>query len=268
MPSFTNYFWVSFVLWPVTIIVAALANMIIWTEFSGTELIMNLFVGIGLGTCFWLFTNAQPGARSWWRSGLMIFSHGIFGVLGMTRLFPSVKSLFWWSAGCTVGATILAALLDHAAVAAGGTMTAGGVLLSILLFLLKAPFCLVSTAIGLLLFVAGAIHSGASNAGVGFLGGVLYTEWDRIPSSPNGVQATTVGATVHCWNLRFCQNMRHELQHSRQYIYMRDLMIPTWAIGFVITGGKAGKENPVESVAYKIRGPATVVLPDNAPCVP
>jgi hypothetical protein len=264
---FTNYFWVAFVLWPVTVQAAALANMLIWLHFSGTELILDWFVGVGIGTCFWLFTNADPQNRPWWKSGLMVFTQGIFGLLGMTSLFPSIASLFWWSAGSTVGATVLASALDHAAIALGGTMTAGGVLLSVLLFLLKAPFCLCSTAIGLLIFIAGLFHQGSANAGAGFLGGVLYEEWDQT-ATPQGVQATTVGATVHCWRLRFCQNMCHELNHSRQCIYMHDLMIPTWVIGFAVTGGQAGEPNPVESVAYDIQGPASVTLSDSDPCVP
>lgn len=264
---YTNFFWVALVLWPITVQVAALLNMLIWLEFSGTELILDWFVGFGLGTTFWLFTQDEPGNRAWWRTLLMVFTHGIFGLLGLTALFDSAAMLFWWCAGSTVGATVLASLLDHAAIAIGGTPNAGGVLLSVLLFLLKAPFCLFSTAIGLLIFIAGLIHLGAANTGAGFLGGVFYDEWDHA-ATPIGVQATTVGATVHCWRLRFCQNMCHELNHSRQCIYMGDLMIPTWAIGFVITGGQSGAPNPVESVAYKIQGPATATLKDTDPCVP
>jgi hypothetical protein len=269
MPPLTNYFWVAFVLWPITVQLSALCNMAIWAEFSGWELIIDWFVGVGLGSCFWLFTSVERADRAWWRSGLMVFSHGIFGFLGMTSLFGSTRSLFWWTAGSTVVATILAASLDHAAVSIGGEMTAGGVVLSIFIFLLKAPFCLVSTVIGFFIFIAGAINTGvSSNAKVGFNGGVLYSEWNRVPANQFGTQATTVGATVHCWKLRFCQNMRHELYHTRQNIYMRDLMIPTWCIGFVITGGKAGQENPIEHAAYKVSTGGSKVLPAGAPCTP
>ncbi len=249
-------------------LLSALANMLIWMQFSYTELILDAFVGIGIGTCFWLFTNDDADNRAWWRTGLMVATQGIFGLLGLTALFPSVGWLFWFSAGSTLGATILASLLDHAAISLGGTMiTAGAVVLSVLLFLLKAPLGPISTVCGMLIWIAGLCHLGAAHTGAGFLGGVLYEEWDQA-ASPIGVQATTVGATVHCWRLRFCQNMCHELNHSRQCIYMHDLMIPTWAIGYLVSGGNAGQPNPLEHVAYAIQGPASFTLGDGDPCIP
>lgn len=264
---FTNYFVVAFVLWPLTVLLAALANMLIWWQFSYTELILDALVGIGIGSAFWLFTTDDADNRAWWRSGLMVGTQGIFGLLGLTSLFPSTAWLFWCSAGSTLGATILASALDHAAIALGGTMTAGAVALSLVLFLLKAPFCPVSTVCGFLIWIAGVCHLGAAHTGAGFLGGVFYEEWDTA-ASPVGVQATTVGATVHCWRLRFCQNMCHELNHSRQCIYMHNLMIPTWAIGFIVSGGNAGQPNPLEHVAYGIQGPAGFTLADSDPCIP
>jgi hypothetical protein len=269
MPPLTNYFWVALVCWPAVVMVSALLNMAIWLSFSGWEFLFCWLVGVGLGTCFWCFTNVERSERGWWRTLLMLAGHGIFGLLGKTSLFASARSLFWWCAGCTVGATALAALLDHAAVAIGGEVTAGGVVLSVVVFLLKAPFCLFETAVGVVFFIVGAIHAaGDADAKVGFNGGVLYSEWDRSPADTGGTQATTLGATVFCWKLRFCQNMRHELYHSRQNIYMRDLMIPTWCIGFLVTGAKAGQENPVEHAAYRVAGPANKVLAAGDPCTP
>jgi hypothetical protein len=251
---FTNYWLVSLVFWPAAVLVAALADMAIWAEFSITELLVDYVIGFAIGSFFFLFTDAEPDDRSWWRSLLMVWSQGIFGLLGMTSLFPSTATLFWWSAGSMIGSTTLCAALDHAAVGIGGTMTAGGVVLSVLLFLLKAPFSLISTGVGLLIWIAGLCHSGAANAGAGFLAGVTYEEWNRT-APKSGTLATTVGATVHCWKRPFGETMKHELNHSRQYIYMHDWLIPAWAICWAVTGGKAGKENPIENVAYGIQTP-------------
>jgi hypothetical protein len=227
------------------VLISALLNMGIWGEFGPTELIVDYIIGFTLGVFFWLFVRNDE--RSFVKSFFLVFSHGLFGLLRVVNVIPDTKWLFWWSAGATVGCTLLAALLDHAAVSIGTTMSGGGVAISVFIFLLKAPFALFTSAIGLLIFIVGLCHSGATNAGAGFLGGVTYEEWNT--SKP--YWATTVGCTVHSWQGKFSSVMKHELYHSRQYIYMHDWLIPTWAICFPFAG--PADKNPIEEVAYKIQ---------------
>lgn len=240
-----NFYWLSFAIWPGVVLVSALLNMGLWGEFGATELIADYVIGFTLGVFFWLFVRNDE--RSFVKSFFLVFSHGLFGLLRVFNIIPNTKLLFWWSAGATVGATLLTAALDHAAVGIGTTMSAGGVLIGILIFLLKAPFSLFTSAIGLLIFIAGLFNSGSTNGGAGFLGGVAYSEWDR--SQPTW--ATTVGCTVHCWRGTFASVMEHELYHSRQYIYMRDWLIPTWVVCWTFSG--EGEDNPIEVVAHKIQ---------------
>jgi hypothetical protein len=240
-----NFFLLCFAIWPGVVLLAALLNMMIWAHFSATELIVDYVIGFTLGISFWLFTRSDE--RSFAKSFFLVFSHGLFGLLRVCNVLPNTTWLFWWSAGATVGCTLLTAVLDHAAVGIGTTMSAGGVAIGVLLFLLKAPFALFSSAIGFLIFIAGLLHSGASNAGAGFLGGVVYEEWNQAKP----YWATTVGCTVHSWQGRFSDVMKHELNHSRQYIYMHDYLIPSWAVCWLFAG--QAENNPIEVVAYKIQ---------------
>jgi hypothetical protein len=242
---YQNFWLLSFAIWPGVIVLSGLLNMGIWGKFGWSELIVDYVIGFTLGVCFWWFVRTEQ--RSFAPSFFLVFTHGLFGLLRVFNVIGSTQALFWWSAGATVGCTALAAALDHAAVAIGTTMSGGGVAISVLIFLLKAPFALFSTAIGLLIFIVGLCHSGATNAGAGFLGGVTYEEWNT--AEPHW--ATTVGATVHCWQGPFSRVMEHELYHSRQYIYMRDLLIPSWAICWTFSG--QGEDNPIEDVAYQIQ---------------
>jgi hypothetical protein len=246
MIPYQNFWLLSFAIWPGVVLVSALLNMAIWAEFGWSELIVDYVIGFTLGVCFWWFVRSEQ--RSFAPSFFLVFTHGLFGLLRIVNVIPDTKRLFWWSAGATIGCTVLTAALDHAAVGIGTTMSGGGAALGVLIFLLKLPFALFSTAIGLLIFIVGLIHAAAaSNAGAGFLGGVTYEEWNT--TKPNW--ATTVGATVHCWQGTFSDVMKHELYHSRQYIYMRDLLIPSWAVCWTFSG--QGDKNPIEVVAYKIQ---------------
>lgn len=63
---------------------------------------------------------------------------------------------------------------------------------------------------------------------------------------------------------------KHELYHTRQYIYMSDWLIPFWLVGAIwgaISGASAGEDagrmataakghvgNPIEIAAYKLPG--------------
>jgi hypothetical protein len=241
-----NFWLLSFAIWPGIVLLSALLNMGIWGEFGFTELIVDYVIGFTLGIFFWFYVHNDE--RSFVKSFFLVFSHGLFGVLRIFNVIPNNKTLFWWAASCTVGATLLTAALDHAAVGIGTTMSAGGVVIGILIFILKAPFALFTSAIGLLIFIAGLFNDGIGDGRSGFLGGVVYTEWSPTTADTH---ATTVGCTVHCWKNTFSSVMEHELYHSRQYIYMRDWLIPSWCVCFIFAG--AGNDNPIEVVAYKIQ---------------
>ena len=63
----------------------------------------------------------------------------------------------------------------------------------------------------------------------GFAGGVFLHR--VLPGGGKGLHATTVGFTVHAWygDMPF----KHELYHTRQYIYLSDWLIPFWCLGLL-----------------------------------
>lgn len=250
---FASFPLLTFVFWPLVLIGCSLLNMAIWGKFHWAEpFILAPLAGMGIGAVAWWALQPTPaGAVGVVRGILMLMSHGVFGIVRLLGPLADPLAFFCWSAGATVACTVLAAALDHAAVSIGPT-GAGAVVLGIFSFLIKAPFCLVSTVIGLLIFIVGAIHAAvASNAGAGFAGGVTWEEWSNAPGN---IWATTVGATVHCWQGPITSVYAHELQHTRQCIYFHDWMIPSWVIGEIghaATGQNDG--NPMETVAYQIQ---------------
>lgn len=97
-------------------------------------------------------------------------------------------------------------------------MSVGGGFLSFLIFLFKAPFAMVTSAVGLLIGIIGIIIGAiAGNPGFGFLGGILYFEWGF-----SGHYGTTFGFVVNVFKGNMAKMIDHELYHSRQYIYMHD----------------------------------------------
>lgn len=249
MDSFVdNYFLVALLYWPLALLIAAGLNMLIWWTFSWSELLMDYAIGVVIGTLFFVYTH---GSTSWPVAGLLIMSHGLFGVLHVTGSLADPGQFFWASAGATVGCSLIAAALDRAAVKAGKTMTFPRALLSLLIFFFKAPFSLVTSAVGLLIWLAGLIRSFIGTGGaVGFLAGVLYAEWNNTDTS--GEWTTTVGFTVHSWKNTFDDVMEHELYHSRQCIYLHDWMIPAWLLGELlrVIFRRGQKDNPIERAAY------------------
>lgn len=251
---FSNFFFLTFLLWPLVTIGSSLLNMAIWGKFHWAEpFIMAPLAGMGIGAAAWWALQPGPGGAVGFVRGLItIMSHGVFGIVRLAGPLGDPLTFFCWSAGAVVLCTILAAAIDHAASAIGPT-GAGAVALGIFTFLLKAPFCLISTVVGLLIFIVGAIHAAASsNAGAGWAGGVSWEEWSK--SAGGNVWATTVGATVHCWQGPITSVFEHEMHHTRQCIYFHDWMIPSWVIGEIghaATGQNNG--NPLENVPYQIQ---------------
>jgi hypothetical protein len=246
-----NYFLLALLLWPAAILVAALLNMLVWWTFSWGELVMAYLVGVAIGSIAFVGLGGTPSAATGF---FLMMSQGVPGVLRWRGGLSDPAIFFWVGAGSTVGAVLVAALLDRVTLAIDKEMTAGGVAVSVLTFPFKAPFCLVTSAAGLLIWLAGVVRSFFGTDGrIGFLGGILYAEWDR--GDTNGEWTTTIGCTVQCWKNKFSGVIQHELYHTRQCIYFHDFMIPAWLVGELvrlIASRTANRDNPIERAAYVI----------------
>jgi hypothetical protein len=256
------------VLWPLSIVITAVVCMAIWRAFSWTELIFDAIAGVVIGaiTVAAFAEGAGPGVR--W---LLIPSHGLIGLLQFTGAIEiaTLSGFFLVSALSVFGAAVLSAALDHAAVKLG-PRSAGGTVIGILMLPLKLTFAPLTTAVGLLMFLAGAIRSFWPNGRIGIAGGELFVEW----SQGGTASAVTLGGTVHIWTGSFADLIDHELCHSRQYIYLRDWMIPFWLLGGIwglissavadkrtslhcfaaARPGHKGIGNPLETGPYNISG--------------
>jgi hypothetical protein len=259
-----NFFLVTFLFWPGIIIGAALLNMLISWAFSWSELIYDYLVGIVIGVFFMIGTGGNAGG---FLKFLLIMSQGLFGLLYVIGInaFANRTTFFMWSGFFVLGSPLVAGALDRATVAIGTDMNVGGGFLSALIFCLKAPFSLITSGVGILMFLVGIFRSFGKNGRVGFLGGQLYVEWDTS-SSRN--YSTTLGCTIQTWTGQNSANLAHELYHSRQYIYLHDWLIPAWVLGgiwglissaidgnfswskFSRADGDVG--NPIEVAAYKL----------------
>jgi hypothetical protein len=261
-----NLFLCAFIFWPLVVVVSALLNMAVSAVFSWSELVLDAVAGIVIGIFFHLGTDKHAGAAPHF---MLAFSTGLPGILSWAKVHPfeTRSTLFFICAGWIAGSTLLAALLDRAAVAIDKQMGVAGGLFSILPWACKFPFSLATTSVGLLFFIVGIFRSFGDNGRIGFLSGVAYVEWDTSQSSSS---ATTIGGTVQIWFGKFENLIEHELYHTRQCIYLHDWMIPMWLVGGIwgvissaIDGNasfgcfKAARHdrelgNPIESAPYKI----------------
>lgn len=267
-----NYALMCLLIWPGVIVGCGLLNMLVGWTFSWSELIFDYLIGIVLGMVFMEGTKPNPTDVS---KFFMVFSHGLPGLLHVLKVdhFVTRTDLFTSAAGVLAGAVLLAGLLDRATVAIDRSMNVGGGILSILIFALKAPWSLFTSSVGLLIWIAGLVWAIARNAQsvrdarIGFLGGLLYTEFSTGTGDP---YATTLGCTTHAWKNNLSKALAHEMYHSRQYMYMRDWLIPFWLLGglwglisskiagdfsthyFLAASGKGEYGNPIERAAYVI----------------
>ncbi len=265
--SIDNYFLCAFVFFPLVTIIAALLNMAIAAAFSWSELIIDFIGGVIIGSCFYVGTAKNAGAAAHF---FLVFSQGVPGILYCAKVqaLGTREALFLTGSMWMIAATFLSSVLDRGAVGIGKEMSVGGGFFSILPWACKVPFSLVTTAVGMLLFVVGIFRSFGKNGRIGFLAGVPYVEW----STPGTASATTIGTTVQIWTGEFKELIKHELFHSRQCIYLHDWMIPLWVVGGIwglvgsaIDGNtsfgcfKAAKHdrdlgNPLECAPYRISG--------------
>jgi len=262
-----NGFFLSIVAWPGVILACALINMLFHWSFSWSELILDFLAGVVIGVCFYFGTAKDANAASHF---FLVFSSGLFGLLHAlgVKALEARDVLFGVSAAAIAGSVLLTSALDLATRKVGLRMSVGGGLLSIPTALLKLPFSFCTTAVGLLIFLAGLFTSFVRReTRVGFLGGVPYVEWNSDVA--DSYWATTIGATFMVWKGTVDNVLKHELYHTRQYVYLHDWLIPFWLLGGLwglasarisegsasfsdFSGARGDKEvgNPLERAAY------------------
>lgn len=257
-----NVFFISFVAWPGVVLGCALLNMLFQLSFSWSELIIDYLAGVAIGLCFHFGTQKGAGPVE---KFFLVFSSGVPGLLHVLNWKPIQPSdiLFLVTAVTVGGSVVIAGLLDMATKAIGLEMSAGGGILSIFILPFKISFSFCTTAVGLVIWLAGLVWviickaqedssdpSTVGRAAVGFLGGVPYVEFD---SQNNWQRATTLGATVMVWTGKASQLLKHELYHTKQYIFLHDWLIPFWLVGGLwgmISAGiyNATKDNAAKSI--------------------
>ena len=253
-----NVLIVSLVFWPVVMVACAGINMAISRTFSWAELVFAAMIGVIAGSFMYAGTQPDPSPVI---NFFFVFSHG-------------VPALIWWIADgfmdpgefialmgplrlCAVG---WAAGLDRIATQLGPSLGWAAFGFSLLVAPAKLLFPLATSAVGVLIWLAGFGWAIGRKGKVSFAGGVLLAEF--VPDA-RGFRATTLGWTVHTWSGR-CP-YEHELYHTRQYIYMGDWLVPFWLLGCLWGMASVGrwsrwyaiaasgdKGNPIEIAAYKL----------------
>jgi len=236
-----NVYFLSFAAWPLVLIACALFSMLCQWTFSWSDLIFDYLAGVVIGVCFYFGTEKKPHEVA---EFFLIFSQGLPGVLHVAgvKALQHRDALFMTSSIWVGGSLVLASLLDLATRKISLDMNVGGGLLSILIAPLKLPFSLCTTGVGMLFLLAGLVWliikkakedkndpSTACSVAIGFLGGVPYVEWDN--SVTTSYSATTIGAMFNVWKGKASSVVKHELYHTRQYMYFHDWMIPFWLLG-------------------------------------
>lgn len=219
MDSTGSVLLMGLVIWPAVILLAALLNMLISWTFSWSELAVDYLVGVLVGLSF--SYGAGPDASAAGHFFLTV-SHGLIGLLKAAGVgfLADPDTFLAVSATGIVGVTAISAALDRVAETTVGSP--GGIVLSCFQVLLKAPFALMTSTVGLLVGLIGMIYraaSGGSSSGnpVAFAGGALFFEWGM-----SGTHATTFGWMVNVFRGTTKDVVGHELYHTRQYVYLHD----------------------------------------------
>jgi hypothetical protein len=262
-----NFFVLAFIFWPLVVLLCAGINMLVTWTFSWSELIFDYVIGVLLGAFF--FAGTQPNASDLERF-FLVFSHGLYGLLwvasdGFRESLKDPATFCWTLAGVRVAATLWTAAWDHLTVKLGAKLGPAQFFFSLLLAPAKMPFALLTSAVGFLIWLVGLATAIFGGGKAGFAGGVLFAEYRP---GPGGYYAT-LGCVVNTWlgNTPF----KHELYHSRQYIYMSDWLTPLWVLGMVwgvlsalvqkaevttrvaFAAQKTGElGNPIEVAAYRL----------------
>ncbi len=248
MESLLNNVWfLSLVAWPGVLITCACINMLLQWSFSWSELVIDHLIGIAIGVCFYFGTepHAHPVLKF-----LLVFSDGLPGLLSAVgvKALQSREMLFLVSAAVIGGSVLLSGLLDKATLVIDTSMNVPGGILSIAILAFKLPFSFCTTALGYLMWLIGLFVSFASSTTrVGFLGGVPYVEWNYTDANR---WATTFGAAVMVWKGDVSTVIKHELYHTRQYIYLHDWLIPFYPVaglwGIISAAIATSRENPID----------------------
>ncbi len=226
-----NVLIVSLLFWPNVVVLCAALNMLISWTFSWAELIFDILIGVIAG--YFLFAGTQPDPHPA-VSFFFVFSHGVPALLWwITDRFADLgqamdpRDFIAWMALLRVGAVVWTAALDRVSTLLGSKLGWGAFFFSFLVAPAKLMFAMVTSAVGVLIWLGGLVWAIASDGKASFAGGVLVDEFK--PGSTSGYHATTLGWTVHTWYGK-CP-YKHELYHTRQYIYMGDWLIPFWLLG-------------------------------------
>ena len=150
-----NVWLLAFLIWPAVIIGAALLNMLVSWTFSWSELVMDYLIGVVIGVCFYFGMN---GEVKWFEHLFLMVSLGLFGLLKWVGVsyFADPQTLFLWTVVSIGIAVPLTGGLDWATVEIGdssGGRRVGRGILSFFIWTLKAPFTLITPAVGLLVGV-------------------------------------------------------------------------------------------------------------------
>lgn len=264
-----NQYIIAFLFWPAVVLLCALINMLITWTFSWSELIFDYFIGVVAG--WFLFAGTEPNPHPA-NTFFFVFSHGLYAALwwaadSFRKAFSKPETFFWTMAGIRLGATLWCAAWDRLAVYLGSELAPGPFFLSFLLLPVKGGFAWFTSAIGFLIWIAGAFNAKFGGGKAGLAGGIFFDEFDPGPGNP---PATTLGFTVHTW--KHDTPFEHELYHTRQYVYMGDWLIPFWCVGLLwgvisatiasgfsvsyhlAVGADTSSEvgNPIEVAAYHI----------------
>jgi hypothetical protein len=266
-----NVYLLTFLFWPLVVLVAAGVNMLISSTFSWQELVIDTLIGMAIGLCFYFGTTGLTDDHAGVQHFFLSVSIGLFGLLKWigVEAFQDHVTLFWVSSISVVGATAVSAGLDRVAVqviSREGDVCSG--LWSLLEIGIKAPFGIFTTVVGMAIGIIGLFVACAKkpDGGFGFIGGVVYTQWGLA-----GKHATTFSSYINVFEGKINTVIDHELYHTRQYIYLQDWLGTVYftigAIWGLISSAASSNPmdlghafradgevgNPIEIAAYKLK---------------
>ncbi len=191
-----NVVFVTLVFWPAVVLLCAGINMLISWTFSWPELIFDLFIGFLAG--YFLYAGAQPDPHAA-VSFFFVFSHGVAALAWtLTGGFMDRPENFLWAmAGLRLGATVWAAAWDYVSAALGARLGWAAFGFSLVVAPVKMAFSIITSAVGVLIWLGGLAWAIFGKGKAGFAGGVLFTEFGP---GGGGFHATTVGWTMHTWH--------------------------------------------------------------------